>query len=379
MGARTVLFGVTTGASAKPFIEGQAPFLRERGWAPWLLASPYPGIERFAAREGLSFEAVELERNPSPLADAMAFRAVVRALRRIRPDVTVWGSPKASLLGTLACRLLRIPAIYIIHGLRLEGASGLTRWMLWLAEWLTCRLATVVVADGYELRQVSERLRLVRPGVARILANGSANGVPTEAPDPRYREELGLSPDAVLVGFVGRITHDKGIKELIYAWRRVADAHPEAALVVAGRPDEADPHSREMEAELRALPRTRLLGHIDDVPRLWPDLDLLVLPSYREGLPLVVIEAAAQGVPAVVSDCTGCGEAVEDGVTGIVVPARDEVAFAEALEELLDDPARRRVLGEAGRARALDRYDRTQLWAALDALLSATVAEAGGR
>ncbi|WP_240918041.1 glycosyltransferase [Phycicoccus sp. HDW14] len=186
---------------------------------------------------------------------------------------------------------------------------------------------------------------------------------------PRYRHELGLAADDVLVTFAGRLTGDKGIRELVRAWTRLAPSRPGAHLVVAGRVDGPDPEGPALLAALEALPRTHLLGHVEDLERLWADTDVCVLPSYREGLPLVVIEAAAAGVPTVVTDCTGGREVVDDGTTGLVVPRRDAGALAAALERLVDDGALRTRMGMAARERALARYDRPRLWTALEGLL----------
>lgn len=364
-----VLYGMTSGVSARGFMRGQAPFLREHGWDVALACSDEGGVQEFAQAEGLRFHQLPLERNPSLRHDIRAWRLLWRTLRTVAPDVTLWGSPKASLFGVLACRVQGIPAVYALHGLRLEGASGLRRVVLQLLETVTCRLATVVIADGFDLRDTAERLRLVRRGSAEVLAHGSANGVDPSAGEPRYRAELGLGQHDVVVTFAGRITTDKGITELASAWRSLVDTRPSAHLVVAGRVDDADRHAPRLEAMLRGLPNAHLVGHVDDLERLWADSDLIVLPSYREGLPLVVIEAAAAGVPAVVADCTGGPESVVDGVTGLVVPRRDAASLGTALARLVDDSETRSRMGSAARARALARYDRESLWQALDQLL----------
>jgi glycosyltransferase involved in cell wall biosynthesis len=368
-----LLFGMTSGLSARSFIGGQGPFFRERGWDVHLTCSSEADVALFAAAERMTFHPVPLERNPSPSSDARAFWNLASAVRDARPSVVVWGSPKASLFGVLICRVLRIPAIYVIHGLRLEGMHGLGRLVLWAFEATTCRLATRVVADGFDLRDLAVRLRLVGRKKIQVLAHGSANGIEVAQAEPRYRRLLDLNDDAVVVTFAGRITSDKGMAELHTSWLELAEACPTAHLVVAGRADEADPMGEEWERRLRELPRTHLLGHISDLDRLWSDTDVLVLPSYREGLPLVVIEAAAAGVPAVVSNCTGCAEAVADGETGVVVPVRDPSGLTEALLRLVRSPQMRARMGEAARNRAVARYDRSTLWDAWDTFLRSTM------
>jgi len=368
--APLVLYGMTSGVSARGFIAGQAAFLREHGWRVALVCSDEGDVARFAGEDGIEYLPVDLARNPSVRQDLRGVVGLWRVLRRTRPAATVWGSPKASLLGVALCRALGIPSVYLIHGLRLEGSTGLRRLVLRVAETVTCRLATVVVSDGLELRALAERLRLAPAGRIRVLAQGSANGVGPHAAAPFYRRALGIDVDAVVVTFAGRITRDKGVRELARAWQWVSARRPEAHLVVAGRVDGPDPMGPGLEEGLRSMPRTHLLGHIDDLDRLWADSDVCVLPSYREGLPLVVIEAAAAGVPAVVCDFTGGRETVLDHQTGRVVPRRDVTALAHALDELIGDEHLRERLGRAARERALQNYDRPRLWAALEATLT---------
>jgi glycosyltransferase involved in cell wall biosynthesis len=369
-GKSLVLYGMTSGVSVRGFIAGQAAFLKERGWRVALTCSDDGGVAHFAQEEGIDFLPVDLARNPSFRQDLRGIASLWRVLRRVRPDVTVWGSPKASLLGVAACKLQRVPSLYVIHGLRLEGSSGVRRLVLKAAEALTCRLATVVVSDGFELRTLAEELRLAPVGRIRVLAGGSANGVGPHTATGRYRSALALPDEAVVVTFAGRITRDKGIQELIDAWRVLSGRHPEAHLVIAGRVDGPDPVGPALKAGLEALPRTHLVGHIDDLDRLWSDSDLCVLPSYREGLPLVVIEAAAAAVPAVVCDFTGGRESVLDGETGRVVPRRDAPALVAAIDELISDGALRRRMGDAAQERALQAYDRPRLWSALEMTLA---------
>ena len=257
---------MTSGVSARGFMRGQAPFLRERGWDVALMCSDEGDVERFAAEEGLSFCPVPLQRNPSLMQDVVAASRIVRLLRRLRPDVAHWGSPKASLIGVIACRALAIPSIYDVHGLRLEGARGPARVVLTVLEAITCRLADVVVADGYGCRRVLERHRIMPRGRVRVLADGSCNGVDDESASPRYRARgLGLGEQAVIVTFAGRITRDKGVRRWPRAWREIAAHEPEAHLVIAGRADAPHPERPALVDALSALPRTHLLGHVDDL------------------------------------------------------------------------------------------------------------------
>ena len=162
-----------------------------------------------------------------------------------------------------------------------------------------------------------------------MLADGSANGVGPHTADPWYRVELGIPGDAVVVTFAGRITRDKGIRELVAAWREVADRHPEAPLVVAGRSTAPARQGRIEAAWYRCRgPTSSAMSHLTGCG---PTATSACCRATARGF-LVVIEAAAAGVPAVVCDFTGGRERVRDGETGRVVPRRDAAALAARLE-----------------------------------------------
>ena len=143
------------------------------------------------------------------------------------------------------------------------------------------------------------------------------------------------------------------------AARQLRDAGRDIAFLLAGDPDPGNP-AAVPEADVRAWVAEGIvqwLGHVDDMPVLFAGVDMVVLPSYREGLPKGLIEAAACGLPLVATDVPGCREVVRDGVDGLLVPVRNAVALAEAIARLHDDPALAAQLGDAARARALAEFD----------------------
>jgi glycosyltransferase involved in cell wall biosynthesis len=291
----------------------------------------------------------------------------VRLLRELRPDLVVLGSPKASLLGALAAASTRTPSLYVLHGLRLEGARGLARLAMTLLERLTARLANRVLVVGHDLRRTMVRLRIANPAKVTVLGSGSANGVDLEHFVPQSaadraaaKASLGL-PDAYVVGFVGRLAVDKGLDLMADAWSRVRERLPTARLLVVGGNDLPDRRTTDLVEALRAIPGATFVGEVADTRRYYAAMDLLVLPSRREGLPTVVLEAAACGLPSVVTDATGTREAVLHERTGIVTRRDDPAELADALVRLADTDARDRM-GARARSRVVDEFERRDVW-----------------
>jgi lipopolysaccharide/colanic/teichoic acid biosynthesis glycosyltransferase len=201
------------------------------------------------------------------------------------------------------------------------------------------------------------RTRLSPPYKTRLLGNGV--DLERYRPRPELRDqarlEMGVSEADVVVGFVGRLVLEKGLRELFEA----AAALGERCVVVAVGPDDmekSDALAAGHRAEAAAA-GVRFLGMRDDLDLLYQGMDLFVLPSYREGFPRAAMEAAASGLPIVATDIRGCRQVVEHGATGLLVPAKDTDALAGAIDQLIADPGARARMGVAARERAVRDFD----------------------
>ena len=156
-----------------------------------------------------------------------------------------------------------------------------------------------------------------------------------------------------------RLLEDKGVKEYLQAAQSLGRRKEEVIFQLAGERDLGNPSSF-TESEVTAWEEegdVMLLGQVEDMAGLLKRVDIVVLPSYREGLPRILIEAGACALPIVTTDVPGCREVVEDGVNGFLVPPRDVVVLSEKIEMLLDSYSLRRKFGEAGREKILNQFD----------------------
>ena len=164
--------------------------------------------------------------------------------------------------------------------------------------------------------------------------------------------------DEIRVFFASRLIAEKGINELLAAMERVRTSQPEAVLWIAGEPYAQNPTSltaQDLE-RLEALPWVRTFGHVDDVERLLAQVDIVALPSYREGTPKILLEAAACGLPIVATDIAGCRGVVEQGVNGNLVPVRAVKPLAKAIGRLCADADARQRMGSKGRRIILEGF-----------------------
>jgi glycosyltransferase involved in cell wall biosynthesis len=262
-------------------------------------------------------------------------------------------TPKGALLGIVAASLAGVPVrIYHVHGLRFVTSRGLRRRILRGAERLTSSLATRLLCVSRSVATAVVSEGFAPADKVHVVMKGSINGVDAERFRPATgpercaeRAALGIPSDALVIGYVGRIAADKGIAELMEAWSLLRAEMPDLRLLVVGARDGGDDISEEAAAVLRDDPRCHTVGGVSDPEKYYRMMDVLALPTYREGFGVVLLEAGATGLPAVATRVQGCVDAVVEGVTGTLVPERDARALANGLRAYLQDPALRRQCG----------------------------------
>jgi glycosyltransferase involved in cell wall biosynthesis len=378
---KRVLYTVTDPITALGFMRGQLSFLRSHGYDVHLATRASPELERFAVEEGVTLHDVPLSRTWLTREDLTSLRRARRVLREFRPDVLVYSTPKASLVWALASWLHRPSAVvYLLRGLRLESERkrGPGMALLWLCEVVSARTADLVLCVSESLRERALELRLMRPGRADVLGHGSSNGVDVHrfgsdaARRADMRESLGYTDEDVVVGFVGRLTEDKGVPELVEALPRCGP-HVKALLV--------GPTERRVdEEELLDKGAGRLL-HVEmtaHVEAYYDAMDILVLPSWGEGMPNVLLEAQAMGLPCITTTATGCRDAVLPNVSALLVKPRAPHELARVIDRLATHPEKRERMGRAGREHVVASFEPAQVWARYVLLFERLLAARGG-
>lgn len=308
---------------------------------------------------GLVVHPLSLRRSSmGPWAELQSFLQIVRLFRSVRPDIVHLVTVKPVVFGGIAARLTRVPAV-------LAAVSGLG--FVFIADGAVARLRRLLVGLLYRLALGQRRLKVVFQNtsdsrtVARIagLAASQCAIVKGSGVDlHRYRAQA-LPPGVPVVMMAARLLVDKGVREFVEAASLSHRAGLAARFCLVGDPDPGNPASVAA-AELAAWRQqgiVELWGHRTDMAAVLAQAHIVVLPSYREGLPKVLVEAAACGRAVVTTDVPGCRDAIQDGVTGVLVPARDAHALADAVRALVSDPLRCERMGRAGRLLAEAEFD----------------------
>lgn len=368
-----LVYIATDPLTAFRLMDGQLGFMKRRGFDVTVITSPGPLLDAAAQREGVNAIAVPMSREVSPLADVIALARLTWVLRRLRPTIVNAGTPKAGLLGVIAARLAGVPVIvYLLRGLRFEGAQGVRRLVLAAAEHVAAGFADRVFVNGPSLRDRFTALGCARLDKTWIPGSGSSNGLDVarfarsserDAWARGERARLGLPASAIVVGFVGRFVRDKGLIELVAAFQAAAEKSPQLRLLLVGDYDATDPLPAHVVEFIDRDPRVVRTGFVDEPARYYSLMDVFAFPSYREGFPNAPLEAAAAGLPIAAFRATGTVDAVVDGETGTLVPAKDAATLAAALLAYATDPALAKRHGAAGAGRVRALFQREVVWA----------------
>ena len=306
-----------------------------------------PRDERFAADlRTLGIELAEVAVD-TLRAFPLTLRAVERLVRGTRADVVHTHGKGAGLYGRLAAWLVGVPAVHTFHGIHYESYSRAVQYLyLTIERWLASITHTVI---NVSRTQENEALRLgvARSGRSVVVVNGI--DVDELAARPvRGKAAFGLNADDQVLGCVARFDPVKRHDVLLKALARVAQRNPNVVLLLAGEgPEKARIDQRAGELKVRVVNP----GAIGWQTNPYSSCDLYVTASSKEGLPLAPLEAMASGLAVIATEVPGHQDVVEPGATGLLVPPEDDAAMSVAIESLLNDPERRRRMGQAGRER----------------------------
>ena len=309
---------------------------------------------------GVRYASIHVPRKIEPLKDVMALIRLWFFFRRSNFQIVHSTTPKAGLLCSIAALVAGVPVrLHNFTGQAWVEMRGLKRFLSKGSDKLIALLNTRCYADSHSQREFLVNSGVAKPGQIHVLGSGSLAGIDLQrfrserfcnTDSVKLKAELNIPANAQVLLFVGRLTRDKGIVELLTAFEEVVNRARDAYLVLLG------PHEMDIEVLLTGLStdtrqRISMPGFSVEPERYMVAADLLVLPSYREGFGTVVIEAAAMGLPAVCTGIYGLADAVVDGETGVLVPVKDERSLAAAIDGLLVDPDKRRMMGRCAQSR----------------------------
>jgi len=354
------------------FIKGQGKYLVEQGHEVVVISGPGVEIDNLERSEPVKIIRVPFAREISPLSDLMDLIQVIKLVRAEKPDIINAGNPKTGFLFSLAHFFFwKTPLIFTLRGVRSDTLSGLKKAIVRFTEKITCLLANRVIAISPSLKEHAERIGIVSNKKCVVLSKGSSNGIsvnhytPTDAISEKataLEKEFHIAPEAFKLVFVGRVTRDKGMIELLEAFKFCLAAKKDIRLIIAGPIEKQDPIPEEYYTFIEQHPCVHYLGKQIDVRPVYMLGDALVLYSYREGFGNVAIEASSMGLPTIVADIPGLRDTTEHEVTGLRVPPREVAHLSEAILKLYDNKGLAKSLGKQGQVRVAQYFANEIVW-----------------
>jgi glycosyltransferase involved in cell wall biosynthesis len=342
----------------------------ERGHDVVMVATRGAETDELIAFTGARFHEIEIKRMISIWSDLVSLFTLITFLRKNKFDIIHSCAQKAGLITAIAGFICRVPIrIHTYTGQPWVELQGLKRWITKMCDWLIAKLNTICYVDS-----PSQRAFLLSQGIGNkdqltVLLEGSIAGVDFKQFDYAYRfkpeasqlrAKLGISKDSSVIIFVGRVVKDKGIVELVSAFRSLLSANFNVDLLIVGPFEpERDLLPADIIAEINESKRIHSVGFSYNPEQYLAISDIFCLPSYREGFGTSVVEAGALGIPSVGTRIVGLVDAIVEGDTGLLVPPKDSVALTNALTKMLREPDLRIKMGKKALDRAKAKFDST--------------------
>ncbi|KYG82869.1 hypothetical protein AWN68_13880 [Roseivirga echinicomitans] len=362
----------TVPMSLSLLLNGQFAYFQSVGFNVEVGSAVGPEIERIIQKENVVHHQFPFSREISPLRDLKALFLMVRFLRNNTFDIVHTHTPKAGLIGMMAAWFCKVPVrMHTVAGLPLMEAKGIKKRVLMLVERITYHCATKVYPNSFAQKEYIHKNIFSKGEKLKVIGNGSSNGINCDYFQPssalnekakQIRSELKIPFDKHVAIFVGRVTGDKGINELVNAFKTLEDLD---LILVGPLESELSPLEATVMNEIEENPKIHLVGFQSDVRPYLLASDFLVFPSYREGFPNAPMQSGAMGLPCIVSDINGCNEIIINEANGLLIPPKNVEAIRLAILRLMEEPTLMGKLTHNARSMIVERYDQRFLWEAL--------------
>jgi glycosyltransferase involved in cell wall biosynthesis len=346
-----VIDSVTLGGAERMMV-GFASQAHKRGLSAKIVSLD-PDVELLSYEGEIAAAGITVVRFPArSLLDLHRIWLLAKYLKKEEFDLIHTHLSYANILGSICARMVGIPVVSTLHSVANVSNPGY-RFRNSLELFALRRIARRVIAVGTKIKEVYQS-RLGDEKIIVIPNAVAASPSLADAQRQRIRAAMAKNPDGPVIITVGRFAPPKALDDLVKAFARLHKLHPAASLVMVGE-GELFNEIQVLVRELKLEGNVSLLGSRTDIPGLLAASDIFVSSSVREGLPLAILEAMAAGLPVVATDVGDISQVVSPA-SGIVVPARHPELIAQALDQLIRDPHKRREMGMAARRYVVENY-----------------------
>ena len=358
----------TTSQTIKAFVLPSVPKLIEEGFEVSFATSPAPGFSD-ELPDGVKLFDIPVGRGFDFIGTYKAAKKFEQICREEKFDIVMYSTPNGALYGSIGSKRAGVPARILAQwGMRFVGFNGIMQKLILELEKISCRNATHIRAVSEKNRQIAIDKKMYPPEKCKVLGKGGTIGVDLsflkkkKKGDMRKttREKYNIPLDAFVFGFVGSIRADKGVTELLSAFKRFENTK-NVYLMLCGDVFEKDGISPELISWAKGSDNVIFTGRVEDVYNHMAAFDVLVHPTYREGFGMVLQEAAAMAVPTITTNIPGASEAIVDGETGLLAEKKDPVSLYYAMARLYREADTCEKFGRCGRERIERDFERNMM------------------
>lgn len=365
----------TVPISLDKLLSGQLAFMSQF-YKIVAISSDEEYLNKVGAKESVEVYPIEMTRQITPIKDLVAVIKLYFYFKKHKPFIVHTHTPKAGTVGMIAAKLAGVPnRLHTIAGLPLLEATASKRRLLNFVEKVTYYSATKIYPNSGGLHDIIVKENFCSVEKLKVIANGSSNGIDTSFfNSEKYtvneieslRVRTGITKNDFVFIFVGRLVSDKGINELIVAFKELSKEFENAKLLLVGPLEtDLDPLLPETLIEIEQNKAVLSLGYQNDVRPYFAVANALVFPSYREGFPNVVMQAGAMGLPSIVSNINGCNEIIIESHNGTIIPVKNAAAICNAMKKMMSDVDYYINLKKNSRKRIIENYEQSVVWQAL--------------
>jgi len=356
----------TKSLTMEAFVLDSMKYLNQKGFEVTLICDMDETFIKMLP-DSIKYINIPMARKVDFIGGIKAFLKIYKIFKKNKYDIIQYATPNASFYASLAGWLAQIPVrIYCQWGIRYVGFSGIRREFFKLFEKATCIFSTHIRSASYKNMEFAIQERLYKKLKCAVIGKGGTIGVDLNKFDlnkkEEYRKEIRKKykiGNEKVFGFIGSIRKDKGVNELLTAFKELCDKYDNILLMMIGSEFSGDPIKKELCEWSKRSNKIIYCGKVNEIYKFLAAVDIVVHPSYREGFSMVLQESSAMELPIITTDIPGPSEVICNEKTGLLVPIKDSNALKNKMEYLLKNENLCKIFGVAGRKR-VEKYFRRE-------------------
>lgn len=343
------------------FFGDQFKFMKDNDVESFIVCSKNENLKKYSIDYGFTKIEIPIRRQISFFQDLKSIFILIYYIKKNKIDIVVGHTPKGGLIASIAAFLSQTKCIYVRHGLNFETQTGVILLIMKAVEIICSRLSKLTINVSKSVLEKSVRENLGLKKNQTLLNVGTFNGVDSELKFNPKNYIIKKSNKTITFGFIGRLSKDKGFELIINSWNHLIQRHKNIQLIIAGPIDERKPVNNSYLRLMNDCQSIEYLGEISQPEYFYNQIDVLLLPSYREGFPTVVLEASSMKKAIVTTRATGCIDSIIEDKTGIYCDLNKE-SLIRSIEYYINNPTKISEHGENGRKFITNNFNNKLIW-----------------